>query len=65
MFTDQAHAYLDPGSGSMVIQVFIGALLASVGLLGFWYGRIKRNILNVVAKVTGKTTGNGQGKLEP
>lgn len=37
----EAHAYLDPGTGSMLFQVLVGALLASLfAVKMFWY-RIK------------------------
>lgn len=42
-----AFAYVDPGTGSMVIQVIIGALVAfAVGLKVFWY-KFKEKIFRI------------------
>ena len=35
------HAYLDPGSGSILLQVLIGGLLGAAFLLRAFWGRIK------------------------
>lgn len=34
VFTDDAHAYLDPGTGSMLMQALAAVLLAGAGV---WY----------------------------
>ena len=42
----QADAYLDPGSGSLVFQVIIGTLLAGLLTLRIFYERIKYFIVH-------------------
>ena len=38
IFTNQAEAYLDPGTGSMLLQVILGGVAAvAVALKLFWY----------------------------
>jgi len=36
-----AHAYLDPGSGSLLFQVLIGVLLAAFFTIKLWWGKFK------------------------
>ena len=42
----QADAYLDPGSGSLLFQVIIGTLLASLLTLRIFFQRIKYFIVH-------------------
>ena len=37
------HAYLDPGTGSMVLQAIIGALAALAFAVKLFYGRLKNH----------------------
>lgn len=37
MFTKPAHAYLDPGTGSFLLQVIIGGFLGGIFIIkGYW-----------------------------
>jgi quinol-cytochrome oxidoreductase complex cytochrome b subunit len=36
------HAYLDPGTGSMIIQLVVGAIAAALFTLKLYWGRIKK-----------------------
>ncbi len=47
MPTGFAHAYLDPGSGSLIIQIIIGGILAGLVAVRLYWSRI-------VGLVTGK-----------
>jgi hypothetical protein len=40
-FPSRADAYLDPGTGSMVLQVVAGGLLAAIGATKVFWHRIK------------------------
>ena len=40
-FPERAHAYLDPGTGSMVLQFVAGGLLAAIGVTKVYWKRIK------------------------
>ncbi|OJW50107.1 MAG: hypothetical protein BGO67_01905 [Alphaproteobacteria bacterium 41-28] len=42
-----AHAYLDPGAASMVLQGLIGGVAAAVGFLSLYYNRIKKFLCNL------------------
>ena len=38
VYSEFAYAYLDPGTGSMVIQIIIGALAAAImAMKAYWY----------------------------
>ncbi len=39
-----AHAYLDPGTGSYVMQLLIGSLLGGLFALGMFWRRVKASI---------------------
>lgn len=39
--TNICHAYLDPGTGSMVIQLVAGGILTVVTAIGMYWKRIK------------------------
>ena len=40
-FPTQAHAYLDPGTGSYFIQIALAALVGSLFAIRLFWGRIK------------------------
>lgn len=42
VFAPDAHAYLDPGSGSMLLQVILGGLAAVGVMLKLWWYKILR-----------------------
>jgi high-affinity Fe2+/Pb2+ permease len=45
-FTSNAHAYLDPGTGSIILQSLIGVLVGvAITLKIYWY-KIKEKFLN-------------------
>jgi hypothetical protein len=49
-YLQDAYAYIDPGSGSMVIQVIIGALVGvGITLKIYWY-KFKEKILRINKK---------------
>jgi hypothetical protein len=47
---DDAHAYLDPGTGSYVLQLVIAALLGAAFALKVFWLRIKGFFSNLVSK---------------
>jgi len=44
-----AHAYLDPGTGSMIIHLFIGAVASGLVGIGFYWAKIKKFFSKPVA----------------
>ena len=50
LLTTPAHAYLDPGSGSFIIQMAIGALLGGLITLKLYFQKIKILILGLFNK---------------
>lgn len=41
IFPQAAYAYIDPGTGSIIIQVLIGAVVSGLTLLGVYRTRVK------------------------
>jgi len=42
--------YIDPGTGSIIIQVLIGALVGGVALIGVYRMRVKNFLFNLFKK---------------
>ena len=40
LFANEAHAYIDPGTGSLIIQMIAGAFLASLMTVKLWWYRM-------------------------
>ena len=53
-----SHAYLDPGTGSIILQGIIGAI---VGALAFFSTGLER-VKNAIGKLTGKKKKEDDGK---
>lgn len=41
---ERAHAYIDPGTGSYLLQFLIGAVFASLFVLRTFWGRVKTSL---------------------
>ena len=54
-----AHAYLDPGTGSFILQLLIGGLLGSFFAVKIYWAKIKTFLARVFHK--GKKTEKGDG----
>ena len=48
----KAHAYIDPGTGSYIIQVMIGGLLGAAFALKVYWRKIKFYFANLLSKQT-------------
>ena len=46
----QAHAYLDPGVGSLLIQMFIGGVVAAMFTLKMYWYKVKTFILRLLGR---------------
>ena len=46
----EAHAYIDPGSGSVLLQVLIAGLLAAAFTLKTFWGNVKRRIVGLFSR---------------
>ena len=60
----EAHAYLDPGAGSMLLQVLLGGL-AGVGVLAKLYWRRIRDLFARRGERGGRRKKTEQGKSDP
>ena len=58
VFAYDAHAYLDPGSGSLLIQLMIGTVLGGLYFAKLYWSKITKFILSFLK-------GNINGKKKP
>jgi hypothetical protein len=45
--TTSAYAYLDPGTGSIILQGIIASIAAGVTAVSFYFNRIKNYLLSI------------------
>ena len=45
-----AHAYLDPGTGSIILQAIIGFIAASITIISIYWNKLKIFIVNLFKK---------------
>jgi Zn-dependent protease with chaperone function len=50
MFPQDAHAYIDPGSGSFIIQIIIAALLGALFALKMYWRRTRAYLAGLFSK---------------
>ena len=50
LFTSSAHAYLDPGTGSIILQAIVGAFAAFLSTLYIFWEKVKIFFRKVVKK---------------
>ena len=48
--TGAAHAYIDPGTGSYLLQIIAAAVLAGIFVIKSFWKSIKEGVLRIVAK---------------
>lgn len=48
--TTDAYAYFDPASGSSIVQIIIGVLLAGAMVIKLWYRRLRRILKRLIGK---------------
>ena len=49
-FHQVLHAYIDPGTGSIVLQAVIGALVGGLVAIGLFWNRIKTFVRNLFSR---------------
>ena len=52
--TNYAHAYLDPGTGSIILQAILGAIAAGLSYCAFYWNKVK-NFFKKIFKKKEKT----------
>ena len=50
LFTSSAHAYLDPGTGSIILQAIVGAFAAFLSTLYIFWEKVKTFFRKVFKK---------------
>jgi hypothetical protein len=48
--SDAAHAYIDPGAGSVLLQALIGGIAAGFGVIALYYARLKAVVAKLLAR---------------
>lgn len=49
-FPKTTHAYLDPGTGSFIIQIILSVVLGGIFAFKIFFARIKQTIKNIFSK---------------
>jgi hypothetical protein len=52
-----AHAYLDPGSGSMLIQLVVAAVAGALLSVRLFWQRLKLGVMSIFTRSSGEETG--------
>ncbi len=60
LFTNSAYAYIDPGTGSMIVQALIAALVAIGASLGIFWSRVR----SLFGRLVGRRNSEGQSSDE-
>lgn len=55
-----AHAYLDPGTGSYVLQILVGALLGGLFAIGIFWRRVLAFVRRIFTRSGDKDAGAGR-----
>ncbi len=50
VFTEEAYAYLDPGTGSYILQLIIAGLLGGLFALKMFWSKVKNFFVNVFSR---------------
>lgn len=65
-YPQPAHAYIDPGTGSLIIQGLIAAFVgAAFALKNFYYTKVKRVIDFVLGRKPAPPQGDGDAPRDP
>lgn len=48
--TKNAYAYLDPGTGSIILQAILGAIAAGISYCTFYWNKVKNFIKKIINK---------------
>ena len=49
IFCKDVYAYLDPGTGSIIIQAIVAFLALALGFLSYWWSKFKEGFKKVIA----------------
>ncbi len=60
LFTNSAYAYIDPGTGSMIVQAIIAALVAIGASLGIFWNRVR----SLFGRLLGRKNSEGKSSDE-
>ena len=55
VFVTRAYAYLDPGSGSIILQAILGFIAAGIASISFYWTKFKNFLVKIFKKNKKKT----------
>ncbi len=58
------HAYLDPGTGSMIVQMFLAAIAGVLVTINLWWHKIKSFFSSIFSRSEKGTNGTSDNNLE-
>ena len=50
LISSPAYSYLDPGSGSIILQAILGFIAAAIAIVSFYWNKFKMFILKIFKK---------------
>ena len=60
VLTNDAYAYIDPGTGSMILQAIIGAIIGSAMFIKIFWGKIK----SIGSRIFGKKNAENNNEID-
>ena len=51
IFHGKSYAYLDPGTGSYLLQIFLATILGGAYVFRGYLGRVKETVVGVISKL--------------
>jgi len=57
-----AYAYLDPGSGSFILQIILGAVLGGLFTVKIYWQKLKTFIFKIFGRAKSENKHEGKGK---
>lgn len=64
LFSEPSYAYLDPGTGSFLLQMFIAGVLAVLVYIKFYWGKVKQFVIDCWKGTVRLVTGRKSKKKE-
>jgi hypothetical protein len=59
---DEAHAYLDPGAGSFILQILIGSIAGGVVVLKLYWIRARNYLFGITPQQSGSEVSDREEK---
>lgn len=64
LFSQPSYAYLDPGTGSLILQMLIASVVAVLLYIKFYWGKVKQFVIDCWKSTVRLATGRKSKKKE-